>query len=109
MASSLGQSAWIELAGLAALLVDSLTSLSFFPCGPACPFRLSYFFLGFALCGHELCGGCAISIGVGYIVLLYFCAGLLACLSGLPRGFYSVAGLVYCSLPEFVYYLPLFL
>ena len=41
------------------------------------------------------------------MVLLYVCVGLLACHTlGSPRGFYWVAGLVYCTLPEFVHPLP---
>ena len=55
----------------------------------------------------SLCGDFTISAGVGCVVLLYVCVGLLACHTlGSPRGFYWVAGLVYCTLPEFVHPLP---
>ena len=65
--------------------------------------------MGFALCEHELCGDCTISTAVDCVVLLYVCVGWLTChASGLPRGFYSVAGMVYCSLPEFTHPLPFF-
>ena len=65
--------------------------------------------MGFALCEHELCGDCTISTAVVCVVLLYVCVGWLTChASGLPRGFHSVAGAVYCSLPEFVHTLPFF-
>ena len=106
MASSPGEFAGI---GSAALLVDSLTWLSFSSSGLACPFLLCYSFVGFAPCEHELCGGCTISTGIGCVVLLYVGVGFLAChTSGSPRGFYSVAGMVYCSLPEFMHLLPFF-
>ena len=49
------------------------------------------------------------STAVVCVVLLYVCVGWLTYhASGLPRGFHSVAGAVYCSLSEFVHTLPFF-
>ena len=85
MASSLGQFAWI---GSAALLVDSLTWLSFSPSGLARPLLLEYYiFVCYALCEQELCGDFTISIGVelrGFVCLCGFAR--MSCL-GLPRVF----------------------
>ena len=97
MASSLGQFAWI---GSAALLVDSLTWLSFSPSGLARPLLLDYYiFVGYALCEQELCCDFTIPIGVELRCFVCLCGFARMSYVGLPRVFSSVVGLLYCTLP----------
>ena len=99
-ASFPGLLTWI---GRLVLPADSLTWLSFSPSGPACPFLLEYFLVGYALSEQELC--CNFNFSCwdwlrGFVCLCGFAR--LSCV-GSPR-FFPV--MLVCCFARFRIYAP---